>query len=339
MIERDGVRVGYEVFEPLDGGPGCPTLVLLTSWAIVHMRQWKPQVPVARPAVPGGHRRGPGQRAADRPGTRPPTPTASSSRTPSPCMDAVGVGPGGARRAVDGRAARAAARGVVPGPRRPASVAVGAAPRRGRSRRGFDEVPEHRTRAGRRRTGTTGSPTTAAGSSSSVRRCFTEPHSTKQWEDGVGWGLETDARDPAAHRRRDRRRRPTPTRRTVCRAVRCPVLVVHGDATTIVPLRRSAPGWRSGPAASSSPCRAAGTPAACVTRCGSTLLVREFVEPLGGPAARPPQLDARPQPRVAGRCSSPRRSGSGTPCATSPSPTSCARCTRTWRSTGSPSIP
>ena len=25
------------------------------------------------------------------------------------------------------------------------------------------------------------------------RRCFTEPHSTKQLEDCVGWGLETDA--------------------------------------------------------------------------------------------------------------------------------------------------
>ena len=39
-VERDGVSVGYEVF-----GDGEPTIVLLTSWAIVHMRQWKAQVP------------------------------------------------------------------------------------------------------------------------------------------------------------------------------------------------------------------------------------------------------------------------------------------------------
>ena len=39
-VERDGVSVGYEVF-----GDGDPTIVLLTSWAIVHMRQWKAQVP------------------------------------------------------------------------------------------------------------------------------------------------------------------------------------------------------------------------------------------------------------------------------------------------------
>src|ERR1700677_718705 len=40
FIERDGVKVGYEVF-----GAGEPTILLLTSWAIVHARQWKFQVP------------------------------------------------------------------------------------------------------------------------------------------------------------------------------------------------------------------------------------------------------------------------------------------------------
>ena len=40
MIERDGVRVGYEIF-----GSGEPTILFFTSWAIVHMRQWKAQVP------------------------------------------------------------------------------------------------------------------------------------------------------------------------------------------------------------------------------------------------------------------------------------------------------
>jgi pimeloyl-ACP methyl ester carboxylesterase len=40
FIERDGVKIGYEVF-----GAGEPTILLLTSWAIVHARQWKFQVP------------------------------------------------------------------------------------------------------------------------------------------------------------------------------------------------------------------------------------------------------------------------------------------------------
>ena len=41
-IERSGVRVGYDVYAD---GEDRPWLVLLPSWAIVHMRQWKLQVP------------------------------------------------------------------------------------------------------------------------------------------------------------------------------------------------------------------------------------------------------------------------------------------------------
>ena len=39
-VERDGVKVGYEVF-----GHGTPTLLLLPAWTIVHSRFWKMQVP------------------------------------------------------------------------------------------------------------------------------------------------------------------------------------------------------------------------------------------------------------------------------------------------------
>src|SRR5688572_19635719 len=39
-IERDGVRVHYELF-----GNGEPTLVLLPPWSIVHSHVWKNQVP------------------------------------------------------------------------------------------------------------------------------------------------------------------------------------------------------------------------------------------------------------------------------------------------------
>jgi pimeloyl-ACP methyl ester carboxylesterase len=61
---------------------------------------------------------------------------------------------------------------------------------------------------------------------------FSEPHSTKQIEDCVGWGLETDAETlitaevPGidAERVQD-----------LCSRVRSPVLVVHGDEDAIVP--------------------------------------------------------------------------------------------------------
>jgi pimeloyl-ACP methyl ester carboxylesterase len=39
-VERDGVKVGYEVF-----GQGEPTLLLLPTWTIIHSRFWKAQVP------------------------------------------------------------------------------------------------------------------------------------------------------------------------------------------------------------------------------------------------------------------------------------------------------
>jgi pimeloyl-ACP methyl ester carboxylesterase/predicted glycosyltransferase len=39
-VERDGVKIGYEVF-----GQGAPTLLLLPTWTIVHSRFWKAQVP------------------------------------------------------------------------------------------------------------------------------------------------------------------------------------------------------------------------------------------------------------------------------------------------------
>src|SRR3954453_5107648 len=39
-VERDGVKIFYEVF-----GDGEPTVVLLPTWSIIHSRQWKFQIP------------------------------------------------------------------------------------------------------------------------------------------------------------------------------------------------------------------------------------------------------------------------------------------------------
>jgi pimeloyl-ACP methyl ester carboxylesterase len=39
-VERDGVRLGYEVF-----GHGDPTILLLPTWTLIHSRFWKMQVP------------------------------------------------------------------------------------------------------------------------------------------------------------------------------------------------------------------------------------------------------------------------------------------------------
>ena len=39
-IERDGVRVAYEVY-----GSGEPTVLLLPTWSLIHSRHWKLQIP------------------------------------------------------------------------------------------------------------------------------------------------------------------------------------------------------------------------------------------------------------------------------------------------------
>jgi predicted glycosyltransferase len=67
-----------------------------------------------------------------------------------------------------------------------------------------------------------------------MSQVFTEPHSTKPREDGVAWGLDTTAEtllltvpavaEPAAA-----------DAEAICRQVRCPVLIVHGDQDGIVP--------------------------------------------------------------------------------------------------------
>jgi pimeloyl-ACP methyl ester carboxylesterase len=113
-------------------------------------------------------------------------------------------------------------------------------------------------------------------------RCLTEPHSTKQYEDCVGWGLETTPEALTAaeeglllcglERFRD-----------LCARVRCPVLVIHGDEDAIRPHAQGV-------------ALAEATGGRLVTLAGSghlphardpvkvNLLIREFVESLVGRA-------------------------------------------------------
>jgi pimeloyl-ACP methyl ester carboxylesterase len=67
-----------------------------------------------------------------------------------------------------------------------------------------------------------------------IGKCFTEPHSTKQVEDAVGWGLETTPEVLADHDAGI----ALPIGvgfGELCKRVRCPVLVLHGDDDRIRP--------------------------------------------------------------------------------------------------------
>ena len=152
--------------------------------------------PVPRPALP--------RRDLRRPGQRPLGPPARSGRvcghaSSPPTLSRSSTRPGRARRCSPGcRWARPRSASPAEHPERVLGLVlhrpVG---RRSRDRRPPRTTPtfEDRrptTRAGPSTTSTTGGATGRASPSGSSAKRFTEPHSTKQIEDGVGWILETD---------------------------------------------------------------------------------------------------------------------------------------------------
>ena len=64
-----------------------------------------------------------------------------------------------------------------------------------------------------------------------------EPHSTKQYDDTVGWALDTDAEAMIAERE-GRAAPPAREAGALCRRVRCPVRVLHGSADGCQPVAR-----------------------------------------------------------------------------------------------------
>ena len=279
-VERDGVRVGYEVFEPLEGS-GRPTLVLLTSWAIVHMRQWKLQVPALARRFRVVTMEGRGNGAADRPRDRSRLHRHRARHRRRRRDGRSRCRPGRRDRAVDGR--RHALQLAAQHPDRVAGVvAVGTAlpwplpPGFDEVRdryEGWDKANRHYWLADYR-----------GWVEFFMSRVFSDPHSTKQWEDGVGWGLETDAETLL----------PTvpgiaaPTdadAEEVCRRVRCPVLVVHGERDEIVPYEIGArlAEWTGGSLVTV-PGGGHAMPMRDPVR--FTLLVAEFAASLAGPQVR-----------------------------------------------------
>jgi pimeloyl-ACP methyl ester carboxylesterase len=113
-------------------------------------------------------------------------------------------------------------------------------------------------------------------------RCLTEPHSTKQLEDCVGWALETTP-DTLIATEEGLLMCGLESFRDLCARVRCPVLVLHGDQDAIRPHAQGA-------------ALAEATGGRLVTLAGSghlphtrdpvkvNLLLREFVESLRGMA-------------------------------------------------------
>jgi pimeloyl-ACP methyl ester carboxylesterase len=223
-VERDGVRVHYEVY-----GTGEPTLLLLPTWSIIHSRQWKAQIPYLsrhyRVVVFDGRGNGRSDRPAE--------PSAYNEQEFA--LDALAVLDATAtERAVVVGYSLGTPRGLILAAEHPERVA--GAVLIGASYSGGGEPLPERVMPWEDELDTD------EGWAKYNRhywlrdyrgflefffgKLFREPHSTKQIEDCVGWGLETTAETLiAAHHGT----KPEPEEaRELAGRVRCPVLVLHG---------------------------------------------------------------------------------------------------------------
>ncbi len=199
-------------------------VLLLPTWSIVHSRHWKAQIPYLARHFRVVTFDGRGNGRSDRPrGAAAYADDASSSRTRSPCMDATGdraarcswrlslrraVGDAARRRPPRARRRRVACIGpAVPlAPGHPERDVSAASTSELDTDEGWAKYNRHYWRARLR-----GLPRVL------LRADVPEPHSTKQIEDCVGWGLETDPGRCWPTRCR-RSRSAEPERRGVCRA-------------------------------------------------------------------------------------------------------------------------
>jgi pimeloyl-ACP methyl ester carboxylesterase/predicted glycosyltransferase len=234
FIERDGVKVGYEVF-----GSGSPTLLMLPTWSIVPSRVWKAQVPfLAR---------------HHRVITIDPRGNGRSDRPTDPVLMADGQFVEDALQVLDATGTEQAVlvalsmgnmlalRIAADHPSRVLGwVALGPFIRGLGSRRPEDS--EFDERFDRQLDAPTGWELYNRYEWLHHYRRFVEfffheslpePHSTKEWEDVVGWAMDTDGETLVAKWDAPEDE-PRPIEE-VCALVKCPVVVVHGTSDNIIP--------------------------------------------------------------------------------------------------------
>ena len=237
-VERDGVRVFYEVY-----GEGDPTVLLLPTWSIVHSRFWKAQIPYLARHFRVVTFDGRGNGRSDRPvGAHAYTPDEFAADTVA-VMDATGT----ERAAVAALSCGALWATILAAdhPERVDSVvyigpAVGLAP--GHPER--DVHPFDESQADEADWAKYNSHYWQRDYLGFLEfffaKCFTEPHSSKQIEDCIGWALETDPETLADTTRGIGLACRTESFRDTCARVRCPTLVIHGDEDAVRPLQQGA---------------------------------------------------------------------------------------------------
>jgi pimeloyl-ACP methyl ester carboxylesterase/predicted glycosyltransferase len=232
-VERDGVRVFYEVY-----GDGEPTVLLLPTWSIVHSRHWKMQIPYLARHFRVVTFDGRGNGRSDRPRGVEHYVEREFAADALAVMDRTGT-----ERAVIAAlscgalwatllAADHPERVIAAGYVAPAVPLAPGLPER-KIVNAFEEPLD-----------------TAEGWAKHNRhywqkdyvgflefffgRMFNEPHSTKQIEDCIGWALETDP-ETLSDTNAALRLCGLEGFEDLCTRVRCPTLVIHGDRDLIRP--------------------------------------------------------------------------------------------------------
>jgi len=232
-VERDGVNIFYEVY-----GSGEPTILFVPPWAIVHSRCWKMQIPyfARHSRVVAFDPRGNGK--SDRPLDRELYNEYEYAADTLAVLDATDTA-----SAVVVTLSLGAQRSLILAAEHPERVqgivfigpSVPLAPAHEYRDLPFDEpldtdkgwakYNEHYWRRDY-----------ASFVDFFISQCVTEPHSTKQIEDGVGWGLETTPETLIATQLGEGL--DEGEARELAARLRCPVLVIHGEADAITPHRR-----------------------------------------------------------------------------------------------------
>jgi pimeloyl-ACP methyl ester carboxylesterase len=231
-VERDGVRVFYEVY-----GQGEPTVFLLPTWSIIHSRHWKMQIPYLARRFRVVTFDGRGNGKADRPIGGAAYTEAEFAADSLAVLDATDT-----TEAVIVGLSCGALWGTVLAADHPGRVlgaifigpAVPLAP----------PLPEREIHSFHDRLDTD------EGWAKYNQhywlehyeeflefffgKIFTEPHSTKPIEDCVGWGLEIGP-ERLIDTEEGLSLCGLESFRDVCSRVRCPVLVMHGDEDAIRP--------------------------------------------------------------------------------------------------------
>ena len=229
-VDRGGIKLHFEVF-----GAGAPTLLLMPTWTIVHTRFWKAQIPYLARHFRVVTYDGPGNGRSDRPLDPAPYRHETQGRSALAVLDATGT-----ERAVPVSLSMGSQWALWLMAHRPervlGSVFIGPSLALGPGYRGRQQPFEE--------------PYTSTEGWAKYNRhywldhyqdflefffsqCFTEPHSTKPIEDAVGWGLETSPEVLIAENAA-----PWADEATLgawCAASRCPVLVVHGTEDRVRP--------------------------------------------------------------------------------------------------------